>query len=60
MVRENCKDCEITLTVYEKEEFEELCLDCYREVHDLKKSAPMTVPTRMKNKKLFFRSVQLT
>jgi hypothetical protein len=58
MIRENCKDCEITLMGYEKEEFEELCLDCYREANNLKKSVPMIVPTRMKNKKLFFRTVQ--
>jgi hypothetical protein len=58
MVRDNCKVCLITLSDYEKEEYEELCLECNRELHDLPKSQKTTVNVRLKNKKYFARSIQ--
>ena len=53
MVRDNCKECGITLTTYEKEELKEVCLDCYREVNDIVKQDATTVKVRLKNKKFF-------
>ncbi|WP_164985023.1 hypothetical protein [Ammoniphilus sp. CFH 90114] len=50
MMRRNCRDCDITLTNYEKEELKDQCLDCYREVNDIKKLNRTNV-VRMKNKK---------
>jgi|GEM_PF-2182701 len=59
MVRENCKECGITLSNFEKEEYKELCLDCYREQNnDDPKGKRMTVKVRLKNKKYYSRVIQ--
>ncbi len=53
MLRDHCKECQITLTEYEKEELKDQCLDCYRESHNVRKPEARTVQVRLKNKKFF-------
>jgi hypothetical protein len=58
MIRENCKDCGITLSQYEKEEYQELCVECHRELNNTPKIEKTTVNFRLKNKKYISLLVQ--
>jgi hypothetical protein len=58
MVRDTCKECAITLSNFEKEEYQELCVECYREQNNQPKSQKTTVNVRLKNKKYFAYSIQ--
>ncbi len=46
-----CRTCSITLSSYEKDEYKDVCLDCYREEHELNKTNPISLRVRMRNKK---------
>ncbi|HJV45322.1 MAG TPA: hypothetical protein VJ824_06310 [Bacillota bacterium] len=58
MVRENCKDCSITLSEFEKEEYAELCVDCYREQNNEPKTKRTAASVRLKNKRYVSHIVQ--
>ncbi|MBP1932055.1 hypothetical protein [Ammoniphilus resinae] len=46
----NCRNCGITLTEFEAQEYA-LCIDCHREENPVQKKSTMQVVRKMKNKK---------
>jgi hypothetical protein len=57
MVRETCKECSITLGEFEKEEYQEFCIECYREQNNQPQRQKTTINIRLKNKKYFAHSL---